>query len=1777
MSQTGELLDRIKEVLGNNPRGMSITEIAAAIDLNRNSVAKYVNMLLVSGQVEMRTHAAAKVFYLTQRIPLSNLLGISNDGVLVVDQALRVAQVNDNFCYLTGIEREEIEDRYILEIADLPLNAGRMLTHLKSALNGKKIREEDSLMKEGVCRHLRVHYVPTTFDDGESAVAVMLTDITDQKNLARRLEETEERYRILAESAQDIIFLASHEGRILYMNAYGAEILKSDPDSLRGRSITEIFPCDEDKDCIDEVLQAIRISEPVSHEARHILAGTDYWFEHRLIPIDGDGNAAPYIMGLSRDITLRKRNEIELERHREHLEHLVAERTAELQQSEERLRMALEGANEGLWDREIDTGRVYFSPRYYTLLGYEPGEFPPDYDVWKSLVHPDDLAAALEEMEKHKAGEKPYYRKIFRMRSKSGEYRWILSRGRVVERSPEGKPLRVVGTHTDITEQKQAEEALRQSETQLSRIFLNNMVAMAIWAKSGEIVNANDAFLDLLGYTRAELEAGQIRWNEITPSDYSERDLEAVAEVEAKGFCSPYEKCFRHKGGHLIPIIIGGGDFDESRGTGILFVVDLTERKQAEEALRESEMTLAAELDTARHLQHVSTQMIEAENIQTLYDQILDTAVAITHADFASIQMLYPERGTAGELRLLGHRGFAEEAARIWEWVHPDSESACGIAFRTRQRVMIPDIRQCEFMTDSPDLKAYRETGIRAVQTTPLVSRSGTLLGMLSTHWRQPHEPTETELRSFDLLARQAADLIYRNQSEKTLRESEERLVLAKDASRLGIYDYNLRTGALQWDARVRELWGVGRDEPITYETFQAGIHPDDCEAVQQATDIALDPAGEGKYFTEYRVISRADGSTRWVASTGQAFFERGRAIRLVGTVQDITERKQAEEALARSEAEQRLILDSSVEQFAYFDTDLRVLWCNQAMADAIGQPEEGIRGEYCYRLRHQRSEPCEGCPVMKALATGEAQETEFEAPDGRIWFCRGQPILDETGNVVNLIEFCYDITKRKQTEETLLKSEEKFRTIAAFTYDWEYWLGPDGRYLYVSPSCERITGYRADEFLEDPGLMMRITHPDDRALVADHLERGVPDSNDCAIDFRIITRSGEVRWIGHSCRPVYNAAGQYIGVRGSNRDISKRKQMEDALREAGAYTRSLIEASLDPLVTISPDGRITDVNAATEAVTGYSRDVLIGTDFSDYFTDPAMARAGYQQVFRDGQVRNYPLEIRHRDGTITPVIYTATVYRDEDGNVAGVFAAARDISEQKRADNEKTILTRIIDAAPCSITVKDLEGRFLYANQRTYDLHGYSPEEFFAISLHELSVPESAELIELRTQQICETGEAVFEVAHRHKDGTAFPLRVHAQTVTWDDKPAILSLAEDITEEKKAEAALQESEERLRRAVKSAREFLFRIEFTPEPAFTYIDPEVATITGISAEEFAADPSIAFRLIHPEDRAAFDKMRRGETNPSRPLTLRWTRTDGQMVWIEHYHTPFYDAEGNLRAVEAIVRDVTLQKQAEEALRQRTEELERLNQQLEESREQYRYLIEHAPDMIALHDGDRYHYINPAGLRLLRAQNPDEIVGKSVMTFLHPDFRKMVKTRSDQIESMASDVPRVEEKLIALDGSIVDVEVTAHPMESQGKRLIQVIARDITDRKKAEEALRESEERFRYIAEHSPDILYTLDREGRITYVSPSIERITGHTPTELIGKNYMDYILESDIPKAYRARKRALEGEELLQLQLNLVGKNGETVPLECIASPAYKNAIVIGTLGLARKITPGE
>lgn len=185
---------------------------------------------------------------------------------------------------------------------------------------------------------------------------------------------------------------------------------------------------------------------------------------------------------------------------------------------------------------------------------------------------------------------------------------------------------------------------------------------------------------------------------------------------------------------------------------------------------------LEAELADARLLHRLSIELIQEDGTAGLYKKIVEGAMALMRSQFASMQMLYPEKGSRGKLHLLASSGFSPEAEKFWEWVDEHTASSCGAALRANERVIIPNFATCEFMQDAPTLSFFLEAGIFAVQSTPLYSRSGKLLGMISTHWSYPHNPPEKHLYLLEVLARQAADLIERSQTAEALLQSQEQL-----------------------------------------------------------------------------------------------------------------------------------------------------------------------------------------------------------------------------------------------------------------------------------------------------------------------------------------------------------------------------------------------------------------------------------------------------------------------------------------------------------------------------------------------------------------------------------------------------------------------------------------------------------------------------------------------------------------------------------------------------------------------------------------------------------------------------------------------------------------------------------------------------------------------------------------------------------------------------------------------------------------------------------------
>mgnify|MGYP000055993788 CR=1 FL=1 len=245
-------------------------------------------------------------------------------------------------------------------------------------------------------------------------------------------------------------------------------------------------------------------------------------------------------------------------------------------------------------------------------------------------------------------------------------------------------------------------------------------------------------------------------------------------------------------------------------------------------------------------------------------------------------------------------------------------------------------------------------------------------------------------------------------------------------------------------------------------------------------------------------------------------------------------------------------IFDAIQDGLFLIDTDLNILRVNKTIESWFPHalPAEGKK---CFEVCRARKKPCSICPSLRALESGNLQMDIvplIESEPAKGWLeIYAFPMFDSSGKPGGIVEYVRNVSDRVRAELALRKSEERFRIIADYTYDWEYWISPRGNFLYVSPSSTRITGYEADYFSNIAGLIDVVVHPEDRHLIANHFEKSNGNNGVSSIQFRIITRNGDERWIAHKCRPVIDD-GKYLGRRASNRDITHEKSIETALRK---------------------------------------------------------------------------------------------------------------------------------------------------------------------------------------------------------------------------------------------------------------------------------------------------------------------------------------------------------------------------------------------------------------------------------------------------------------------------------------------------------------------------------------------------------------------------------------------------------------------------------------------------
>lgn len=442
-------------------------------------------------------------------------------------------------------------------------------------------------------------------------------------------------------------------------------------------------------------------------------------------------------------------------------------------------------------------------------------------------------------------------------------------------------------------------------------------------------------------------------------------------------------------------------------------------------------------------------------------------------------------------------------------------------------------------------------------------------------------------------------------------------------------------------------------------------IHPED--KIQILANLPF--LFEHDYYQhEYR-FRHKDGTYRWMLDEMKLIRdEKGRPLEIVGHWTDITERKRIEEALKESEARYKTVVEDQTEVISRFLPDGTHTFVNDVYCRFFGKSKEELIGKKWFPEAYP-----DDVDIIQSKLSKMTRSNPVIIIENRVISGKGElrwmqfvnrGFYNQAGNLCEIQSVGRDITEQMRFEQDLRDSEEKYRILFENSIDAILLTSPDGLIHAANSAACKIFGRTEEEIcrngrngvvdLCDPRLPMALEERERTGKFFGELT---------------FLRNNGTKFPGEISTIIFSDSHGNKRTSMIIRDITESKKSQESLRLANIYNRSLIEVSLDPLVTINPNGQITDVNHATENVTGYSHAQLIGTDFADYFTEPDKARAGYQQVFRNGVVQDYPLELKHRNGSITSVLYNASTYCDESGKVIGVFAAARDITKQKRAE----------------------------------------------------------------------------------------------------------------------------------------------------------------------------------------------------------------------------------------------------------------------------------------------------------------------------------------------------------------------------------------------------------------------------------------------------------------------------------------------------------------------------
>jgi PAS domain S-box-containing protein len=780
-------------------------------------------------------------------------------------------------------------------------------------------------------------------------------------------------------------------------------------------------------------------------------------------------------------------------------------------------------------------------------------------------------------------------------------------------------------------------------------------------------------------------------------------------------------------------------------------------------------------------------------------------------------------------------------------------------------------------------------------------------------------------------------------------------------------------------------------------------------------------------------------------------------------------------------------------------DADFNIIQCNRAAVQIFGQPEVEIVGQKCYRVVHRSSSQISECPLKQMCVSKGRHRLVFENA-GRWLEVNIDPALDADGNFIGSVHVIADITERKQAEAALKASEERYRTLVENMNDIVMEVDAQGNLCYISPNYETLAGYSLKEELGRSGLTH--VHPEDQPFLLQKMGQALGSKQ--TLCYRVQHKNGGWLWIETSGKP-YRTENGSLHIISVARDVTERKQAEGRLQNSEAFLNRLIEQSPMAMWISDEQGNLIRLNQACCDVLKITPEEVVGR--YNIFQDNLVIEQGFlpqvRAVFERGETAHF--EIRYDSSQVEGLDLQQTVLmtldvtifaiKDAHGRITNAVIQHNNITEYKQAEKRlresETRFRQTFDMSPVGIVMVGLDKRFIRCNHAFSQSLGYGTDELVGKTFQEVTFPEDRQ-IGIAEMAAMLKGDLLTS-AHVHKrylrkDGRVVWGEVTISLLRDAEGRAqyFLAIIQDITMRKQAEAALRESEDK------------FKYVFDHSPvgeSITLVGGKVnvnqafCEMLGYSPEELKN--RTWQELTHPDDIALtqneINALLSGEKEFVR-FNKRYLRKDGLAVWTDISAALRRDQTGTPLYFMTTISDITARIQAEAALRESEANLRGLLDAILES-------------VLLLKPDGSIITINTTTAERL-GSTVAQMIGRNVYDFLSPAVAEARRKYTEQVIATGQPVWFEDQRFErTIFNSITPILNASGCVER-----LAIFGFDITARKQAEEALKESEKRFATIFHANPAaIAITQLDTSQLVDVNETWQEVTGYVHAEAIG------------------------------------------------------------------------